>query len=116
MAGMGGHAVQVIGPGGQMLPPGTYQLEVPREAGSKQQQQQQQQQLRFAYPGRGSGRSGARGPGPAAFAGRGPPGSMIMGGRGMQQVSPVRTRVGRYSFGLSSDRIRGMGCSSHAMQ
>ncbi|GIL55297.1 hypothetical protein Vafri_10859 [Volvox africanus] len=89
MGGMGGHAIQVIGPGGQMLPPGTYQLEVPREGGGKQLQQPQQQQ-RFGYPGRGGGRSGARGPGPAAFSGRGPAGGMVMGGRGMQQFAPAR--------------------------
>ncbi|GLC45210.1 hypothetical protein PLESTB_000724600 [Pleodorina starrii] len=85
MGGMGGHAVQVIGPGGQMLPPGTYQLEVPREGGGGKQQQQ-----RFGFPGRGGGRGGARGPGPAAFPGRGPAGGMVMGGRGMQQFAPSR--------------------------
>ncbi|KAG2492229.1 hypothetical protein HYH03_009473 [Edaphochlamys debaryana] len=80
MGGMGGHAVQVIGPGGQMLPPGTYQLEVPRDGSGKPQQ-------RYGYPGRGGrgGRGGPGGPG-GPYPGRGGPGGMVMGGRGMQQV------------------------------
>ncbi|PNH00813.1 Epithelial splicing regulatory protein 1 [Tetrabaena socialis] len=82
MGGMGGHAVQVIGPGGQMLPPGTYQLEVARDANGKPQQ-------RFAgYPGRGGRGVGGRGPGgPGPYPGGrgGPSGGMVMGGRGMQQ-------------------------------
>ncbi|KAG2448080.1 hypothetical protein HYH02_007105 [Chlamydomonas schloesseri] len=73
---MGGH-VQMIGPGGQMLPPGTYQLEVTRDG---------KQRFGGGYQGggRGGGRGGRGGPGGPYGGGRGG-GMMMGGGRGMGQ-------------------------------
>ncbi|KAG2431083.1 hypothetical protein HXX76_009616 [Chlamydomonas incerta] len=72
---MGGH-VQMFGPGGQMLPPGTYQLEVTRDG-----------KQRFGGGGGGyggGGRGGRGGPGGPYGGGRGG-GMMTGGGRGMGQ-------------------------------
>lgn len=75
---MGGHGhMQVIGPNGAVLPPGTYHLEVPRDHLHKGGPGQQ----RFAYPPGGRGGRSGRGLGP--FPGRG---GVPVGGRGMGQA------------------------------